>query len=265
MMRSDVPDRACQSIFDGPSPAKARQHRSGVKVEVSCPLRYCLGSSLVLDRAITALVVCLLESRCPPTVVGLVISVWVDPIQAVFRGGLRSHIHKEVLERRPPSLADANSAATVVLKRILARIVAAVSHAGPGFEFGGFGRAMSREALFPLTTTTYRFPNHQLAPGNRLFCSAGTPAEPYSGACAASPDPIEHGEATELLAGHINQTVARVRVIAPGRTGARGCRILHRCGASNAVDTARLLPAARANLLLYSSPSGVQVPIGERL
>jgi hypothetical protein len=118
-------------LRDGGPAIQAVPERTPVDAEFSRPLSKCHRPSVQGQQSVTCAVVELCLAGGPPTVSGLVVSVIVDAVDAVLRGGTRPHVGQEVLEVVTPALADTNTAPAVLRVSRVTRIQASASHIPP--------------------------------------------------------------------------------------------------------------------------------------
>jgi hypothetical protein len=93
-------------------------------------------SSGITRRATVSLVLVLLASRGPSTVLRAVGSIAVNAVEAVLRRRLPSHVGKEVLEREPPAIGNDYASSSVLGVRDSLRVVAPLLHRKPRRVFG---------------------------------------------------------------------------------------------------------------------------------
>jgi hypothetical protein len=82
-------------------------------------------------------VVCLLLWSCPSAIAGLVITVNIYSVDAMFWAWLQPHILKEVI-KIIPSLANRYSSPSIIMELGVIRITAPVFHTRPRFIFGRY-------------------------------------------------------------------------------------------------------------------------------
>ena len=109
-----------------------------------------LGSELVAANAVSlvapraSLIVPLLQGCCPATVLGRIRAVIVNPVDAVFRAGTRTHVAIEGLKGVLPGSANRNASPAVVPVHIIRRILASLLHACPDLILRNIGHTVSR-------------------------------------------------------------------------------------------------------------------------
>lgn len=166
------------------------------------------------ERFLGSLVVALLYPGRPADVSGLIVSVVLDPIKAVFRAWSMSDVGQERAEILAPFLAHFNASARVVFRAAPTRIATALPHPDPDLVFRCVRCAVAE--VVPLngipvsphfsakTPATRGMAGGEVSgPDNyhRSAIAAATPAR--HGACVLSS--IQHDQATEPHAGAVNK------------------------------------------------------------
>jgi len=80
----------------------------------------------------------LLKICSPFTIRRLVVALWVDAVNRMFRGRLSAHIFIKVQERIQPSIANSYATPPVVLKAFVFRVIASFFHFLPCYILWGF-------------------------------------------------------------------------------------------------------------------------------
>jgi hypothetical protein len=97
---------------------------------------------LVVEQFLTLLswsppIISLLSRRCPSTIAGLIVAVVFLAVDAQFRPRARPQVFHEAIKSAlsvlavNPSTADSDAATTVILKALVARVLAPVDHVQP--------------------------------------------------------------------------------------------------------------------------------------
>ena len=167
-----------------------------------------------------AAIVSLLDACRPSAVIGRVRAVVVDTINAVFLGGLRSHVGNEGREIMDPFIAHGDAASAPVRIAWMRLLVAASLGLAPSVVFwavatarlvavfsGSFGGA-----LVLVTATAMGLAVSQMLRGDLLDGSAIALAQPHRIALLGAEG--EYRPSRKLLAGQVNDswvTVVHVR------------------------------------------------------
>ncbi len=101
----------------------------------------------------------------------LVVTLWVNAVNRVFRGRLSAHIFIKVQERIHPSITNSHASPTVVLKTYMLRLIASFFHFLPCYIFWGFYLAMKN-----------------MCSGNYIGTTIPTPSAPVHRTPASSPE-----------------------------------------------------------------------------
>ena len=130
---------------------------------------------------VSLLVVHLLLSCCPATIGRSVVLVDVDAVERMFGGWFSAHILQEILVRFEPALANADSAPTVMLKPVVAGILASCFHVGPSNPLRGFGTVPSVpvlrviENLAPMTSAACGVSTLEMSSNDDFYRTAIAP------------------------------------------------------------------------------------------
>lgn len=175
--------------------------------ERGCPVHDGHRPAVMSQVAIVAPVPALLGLCRPPTIIGAVGAVVVNPVDAVLRRGARPHVGIERGEVVPP-LADRDAPPAIVGVCLEARITAASPHATPRAVLGradhlvivaALGRRV--DPLPTLTAAGLGVPSSQGRPGNFPDGPAVTPALPVHAPARTGTTKRENGPSAESLAG----------------------------------------------------------------
>lgn len=127
--------------------------------------------------ACQARVVHLLNARRPTHIVGLVVAIVVD---AIKRSAVRTrtYVSRKISKAVSPTIADANTPRTVVLERVVIRIVATLHHHAPHRVQPC--ATLPVRALLRLASTRRRLSSAQVADKNLPLRPTATAAEEMS-------------------------------------------------------------------------------------
>lgn len=128
------------------------------------PLGDGLRAIIVCETNVHAPIVELVDRQRPANVPRFVVAVVVDPVELVAAARPRPHVGDEVGERRVPSLAHANPAASVVLVTRRTRLVTADPHVDPDSVLAAGGTAVGRDTR-PVARTRHFAPQTSTARG----------------------------------------------------------------------------------------------------
>jgi hypothetical protein len=95
------------------------------------PLRKCFRFAMYRNQPIHASVVYLLGPSGPSAILFAVWAIVINAINRMIVGRWFSHVSIEVLKRLSPSVANTNTATTVILKRTITWSIASVQHMNP--------------------------------------------------------------------------------------------------------------------------------------
>jgi len=205
-------NRKSDGVNRGPSCSDSARNGSTSHPPQSFPLTRIQTAFVVLDHAIPACVVALLDRRCPMTVVGGIGTVVVDPVDGMLQRRSTTHVGKEVcvaIITRPP-ITNNDTSTAIQAEPLALGIRTARMHGAPDLVLPSGGMvdriSVSSEAeshlLSFFASTRGRASLRKLRSANVLDCSAITPCapiEPPSG----SPDKRNHRPAVESLPGKI--------------------------------------------------------------
>lgn len=146
--------------------------------ETSRPMRQHHSFALIGDVHGPAVIAALHKSGRPSAVRRLVVAIIVDAIKGHAVRTI-AHVRKEVLERMPPTVADANTARAVSTEVAVPRVIATLEHAVPRSELNGLRhivRGVRLPRLTPsigfATTTRLRVPISQIVDCYAAFSPA---------------------------------------------------------------------------------------------
>lgn len=137
----------------------------------------------------------------PSAILGRIMAVVIDPIDAVFSGRPKSHVGQESTEVLHPSVADRD--ATAAINRIpqCVRIQATRVHSFPDAIFRGASRAVLTnrgwKILAALTAAALRVPSKKVSRLDDALCPAGA-----TGTYQPRIDNRQHCIAAECLSNH---------------------------------------------------------------
>lgn len=171
------------------------------------PLGDGVGAPVVRDEVVVGLVAPLLLATRPPAILGAVRTVIVDAFDCAA-GRPLAHVRNKVGEGVLPAVAHFDPAPTIAWG---AGIRASSAHGFPYVVDGVAGSAMSlvgpREIPAP-TPATLGVPAGEVAGRFDDLVPAGAQTAPSNGGSAANQDVrslVDHGQAPELLTGHIDE------------------------------------------------------------
>jgi hypothetical protein len=138
----------------------------------------------------------------PPAVFGLVISIWVNAINGIFRARTFAHVLKEVLKAASPSLTDSYASGKVKPERIGIGSCATGDYRAPAYVSFCFGHSVSSSAslngLKVEASATPAVTAFQASGGNGFLCPAVADAIPEC--FLVDNKPVNGSPTTEFLA-----------------------------------------------------------------
>jgi hypothetical protein len=175
-------------ILGSPSSSETAGNHTTSETSPSLPLACARTDTVDGDHEISARVVCLFYSSCPPAVPRLVVPVVVDSVDAVIRSRAPAHIMKKVGIPffSAPVLTHSDPASSVQVKLICGWIATALKHCAPYSVLDCFGSVdrvamgtaiANQEIQFVAPTGSSYAPCH-LRPADCFGCSAVAPHAP---------------------------------------------------------------------------------------
>ncbi len=146
--------RSSQGFYVLPPVCYPLIDRVWVKTHQWRPFRNAAACSVHAQHNAVAPISHLFGARGPCAVLWRVAAVVVDALQHVSGRGFWSHVSTESLETTQPSVADSDSATTVVVERFRIRVQTAVFHLLPRGVFAGMFSSVMTSCSFGLTHTS---------------------------------------------------------------------------------------------------------------
>jgi len=161
---------------------------------------------------------CLFGHSCPSAIGWFVVSIIVDALNRVAGTWSQSHVGKKVEERRTPAVTDRDSSPAIVPVVRVIGTMTTPHHGIPSLEFGSTRFTVSGSGLESLerdASATLCAATSQPFASSDNHSAAGTLASPESHlAVGARPylSEFQHGQTSELLAGHVRMLVTAFRL-----------------------------------------------------
>ncbi len=124
--------------------------------DFSGPLRQSHCFAVEGEHVIVSLVMSLVKIRCPSAILGRIIPLIVDALDAATWGGFSAHIREEILKRMNPAITNSYPSAAIIGILFVIGIVTTLLHRPPGMIFRRGAHAMrtAQPACFLFTDTT---------------------------------------------------------------------------------------------------------------
>lgn len=198
-------------LFWGHPPLDAIEHRHVFDASLLGPLSKRFGNSIDRNSPSSASVTALLFLSSPKTVIGTIVSTYVNTLQTVLRAWARPHVGGEIREISP-SGTDLNSAPAIVSVVSSTGIGASLMHTGPDTVFGmpstpsGMAvlGASSRSRRHPKATAGFGVPRCQRARVESLSGSTIALAKAAGVACGGRLGIGKNSQEAEFQSNHFD-------------------------------------------------------------
>jgi len=146
MLFHSLSNRRAQRSLDAPAIAEALVEGVSMDAQLLCPLRNGQGLPGELNESVRARVIGLLLSSSPSAIFFGIAQIVIDSVE---RHPFRSipHIRNKLLKALLPWFTNSNTSPAVVLKKLVARVVASVLNILPNRIKGGFAFPVGRVGL----------------------------------------------------------------------------------------------------------------------
>jgi len=204
--------------FDAPSPLESGAKSLVVNARLSRNRGNAHFFALKRETPVVSAILRLLYSICPSTVAGFVVAVVVDPVDC-HSGGHRPHVQVEVIERITPSLAHADSSATIVGVVPMAWVTTSCLHCTPRSVRSSSGEATAAalNVKFVASTTSGKSEAHGLPKRDNL--SSAVASAPPRRLFPQATSPLDYNKPAVAVAGFVNHGTH----VALQRTTPAGC------------------------------------------